>query len=182
MKLPNYEHVVDYLLPDTHRDGRHKAMFFKRFGFTVTEWDRAAWALREHAGEHDATRVEPSPYGQRYLIEGIVHSPDGRAPCIRTIWFIETGEETPRFVTPILSGTTPMMNELDMAVLTTDLPEHSLKAGDLGTVVLVHRQGGYEVEFTTLDGETVAVVSLSPDQVRPVGRREIAHTRLVTTE
>jgi len=75
-----------------------------------------------------------------------------------------------------------MMNELDTVVLTTDLPEHSLEAGDLGTVVLVHRHGGYEVEFMTLDGETVAVVSLSPDHVRPVGRREIAHARLVTTE
>jgi Domain of unknown function (DUF4926) len=75
-----------------------------------------------------------------------------------------------------------MINELDTAVLTTDLPEHSLEAGDLGNVVLVYRHGGYEVEFMTLDGETVAVVSLSPDQVRPVGRREIAHARLVTTE
>ena len=75
-----------------------------------------------------------------------------------------------------------MINELDMVVLTTDLPEHGLKAGDLGTVVLVHRHGGYEVEFMTLDGETVAVVSLSPDQVRPVGRREIVHARLVATE
>jgi Domain of unknown function (DUF4926) len=74
-----------------------------------------------------------------------------------------------------------MINELDTVVLTTDLPEHSLKAGDLGTVVLVHRHGGYEVEFITLDGETVAVVSLSSDHVRPVGRREIAHARLVTT-
>ena len=75
-----------------------------------------------------------------------------------------------------------MITELDTVVLTTDLPEHSLKAGDLGTVVLVHRHGGYEVEFMTLDGEIVAVVSLSPDQVRPVGRREIAHARLVATE
>jgi hypothetical protein len=40
----------------------------------------------------------------------------------------------------------------------------------------------YEVEFMTLDGETVAVVSLAPDQVRPVGRREIAHARVITTE
>jgi hypothetical protein len=75
-----------------------------------------------------------------------------------------------------------MINELDTVVLTTELPAHSLKAGDLGTVVLVHRHGGYEVEFMTLDGETVAVVSLSPDQVRPVGRRGVAHARLVTTE
>jgi hypothetical protein len=33
----------------------------------------------------------------------------------------------------------------------------------------------------TLDGETVAVVSLLPSQVRPIGRREIAHARAVTT-
>ena len=70
--------------------------------------------------------------------------------------------------------------ELDTIVLTTDLAEHGLKAGDLGTVVLVHEHKEYEVEFMTLDGETIAVVSLSPNQVRPVGRREIAHARLVT--
>ncbi|HXH13700.1 MAG TPA: DUF4926 domain-containing protein [Alphaproteobacteria bacterium] len=75
-----------------------------------------------------------------------------------------------------------MIKELDTVVLTTELPEHGLQAGDLGTVVLVHTRGGYEVEFMTLDGETVAVVSLTPDQVRPVGRREIAHARPVTTE
>jgi hypothetical protein len=75
-----------------------------------------------------------------------------------------------------------MINELDTVILTTDLLDHGLKAGDLGTVVLLHKQSGYEVEFMTLDGETVAVVSLSPDQVRPVGRREIAHARLVTSE
>jgi hypothetical protein len=48
-----------------------------------------------------------------------------------------------------------MINELDMVVLNTDLPDHSLEAGDLGTVALVHRHGEYEVEFMTLDGETV---------------------------
>jgi Domain of unknown function (DUF4926) len=74
-----------------------------------------------------------------------------------------------------------MIKELETVVLTADLPQHGLKAGDLGTVVLVHTHGGYEVEFMTLDGETVAVLSLSPDQVRPVGRREIAHARLVTS-
>jgi hypothetical protein len=51
-----------------------------------------------------------------------------------------------------------MIRQLETVVLTTDLPEHALKAGDLATVVLVHRHGGYEVEFMMLDGETVAVV------------------------
>jgi hypothetical protein len=75
-----------------------------------------------------------------------------------------------------------MMQEMDTVVLATDLPDYGLKAGDLGTMVLVHKHSGYEVEFMTLDGETVAVVSLSPNQARPIGRREIAHARLVTTE
>ena len=72
-----------------------------------------------------------------------------------------------------------MIRELDSVILTVDLPEHGLEKGDVGTVVLVHRTGGYEVEFITLSGETLAVVSLSSEQVRPIGRREIAQARAV---
>ena len=32
----------------------------------------------------------------------------------------------------------PMMDELDRFVLTEDLPEKGLRAGDLGTIVMVH--------------------------------------------
>ncbi|HEX4590389.1 MAG TPA: DUF4926 domain-containing protein [Gemmataceae bacterium] len=72
-----------------------------------------------------------------------------------------------------------MIKELDTIVLTEDLPNHGLVRGDLGTVVLVHPAGGYEVEFMTLDGETLAVVTLEPHQVRPVARREFAQARAV---
>ncbi len=73
-----------------------------------------------------------------------------------------------------------MIRELDRVVLTADLPEYRLKEGDLGTVVLVHQGGkGYEVEFVTLDGETVAVVSLFDTQLRPIGHREIAQARVM---
>ena len=72
-----------------------------------------------------------------------------------------------------------MIKELDTVVLTEDLPQHGLKAGDLGTVVLVHDPVGYEVEFMTLDGETLAVESLYPHQVRPVSQREIAQARTI---
>lgn len=71
-----------------------------------------------------------------------------------------------------------MINELDSVILTSDLPEHGLSAGDIGTVMLIHREHkGYEVEFVSLDGETVAVVTLFPNQVRPVKAGEIAHAR-----
>lgn len=60
------------------------------------------------------------------------------------------------------------MKELERVVLTQDLPEHGLERGDIGTIVLVHQDAkGFEVEFMTLDGETVAVTSLYPSQIRP---------------
>ena len=72
------------------------------------------------------------------------------------------------------------MNELDLVVLKTDLPEHGLKAGDVGTVTMVHRAGeGFEVEFMTLSGETVAVVTVAANAVRPIEQGEIAHARSV---
>jgi len=70
-----------------------------------------------------------------------------------------------------------MLGETDIAVLAVDLPEFGLKTGDVGAVVMVHGGDGYEVEFMTLDGETVAVASLTCEQVRPIGRGEIAHAR-----
>jgi hypothetical protein len=73
-----------------------------------------------------------------------------------------------------------MIQELDSVVLTVDLPDHRLKRADIGTVVMVHNGGaGYEVEFITLDGRTLAVTSLLPSQVRPIAGGEIAHARSV---
>ena len=71
-----------------------------------------------------------------------------------------------------------MMQELDDIILTMALPQFGLAPGDIGTIVLVHQDGaGYEVEFTTLQGETVAVVTLLADQVRATHTGEIPHAR-----
>jgi hypothetical protein len=72
-----------------------------------------------------------------------------------------------------------MIKELDPVVLTESLPDEGLEAGDVGWVVLVHRDGGFEVEFMTLSGETVSVVTVSAGAVRPVRPKEIAHARMV---
>ncbi len=73
-----------------------------------------------------------------------------------------------------------MITELDQVVLTTDLPEYNLKAGDIGTVVLVHQAGlGYEVEFMTLTGRPIVIISLFNSQVRVIGDREIAQARVL---
>ena len=71
-----------------------------------------------------------------------------------------------------------MIKELDDVILACDLPERGLNAGDIGTVVLVHRNAaGYEVEFTALNGDSITIVTLMANQVRPVQAGAIAHVR-----
>jgi hypothetical protein len=71
-----------------------------------------------------------------------------------------------------------MIKERDTIVLTEDLPEEGLAAGDVDTVVHIHNQGeGYELEFVTLAGQTIAVASLLARQVRPVSKQDICHVR-----
>jgi len=73
-----------------------------------------------------------------------------------------------------------VIKEFDRVVLAKDLPDDHLVAGDIGTVVMVHGGGaGYEVEFMTLTGETLAVVTVEADTVRSIAPREIAHVREV---
>lgn len=73
-----------------------------------------------------------------------------------------------------------MIKELDTVALEKDLAEHGLAKGDLGTVVHVYEDHrAYEVEFMTLTGETLGVVTLEAGAIRPIHDREIAHARAV---
>jgi uncharacterized protein DUF6883 len=106
MKLPNHEHVlvprekvIDYLLSTTHRDGRHKAVFFSGFGFTADNWQELADALIQHANDHEVAKEEGSPFGTRYVVDGTMTMADGRDTWVRTVWFIDTGTDMARFVT-----------------------------------------------------------------------------------
>ena len=70
------------------------------------------------------------------------------------------------------------IKEHDCVVLTKNLPDENLEAGDIGTIVHVHKNGAaYEVEFMTLTGETVDIVTLEASHVRPINRHDLAHTR-----
>ncbi|MBI5194446.1 MAG: hypothetical protein HZA08_13555 [Nitrospirae bacterium] len=109
MKLPNYENAVvpqpkitEYLLSFKHRNGRGKAQFFTRFGFSIDCWEAFAKALLEHAYNYDVTKVVKSLFGTRYVIEGLLNTPDKRNPAICLVWFIENDESIPRLVTAYL--------------------------------------------------------------------------------
>jgi hypothetical protein len=56
-------------------------------------------------------------------------------------------------------------------ILTRDVTEHGLRAGDVGTVVECHAvlgasEEGYSVEFFDMTGNTVAVVTLPESALR----------------
>jgi len=71
-----------------------------------------------------------------------------------------------------------MIKEHDCVVLTQALPGDGLQTGDIGTVVHIHQGGaGFTVEFMTLAGQTVAISTLLPTQIRPIAKRDIAHVR-----
>jgi hypothetical protein len=71
-----------------------------------------------------------------------------------------------------------MIREHDRVVLTAALRDEGLEPGDIGAVVHVYPgQEAYEIEFVTLTGKTAAVVTVSAEQVRPVGSSEIPHAR-----
>ena len=58
--------------------------------------------------------------------------------------------------------------ELDTVVLTRDIPEAGLRAGDLGAVVQVCDGATLEVEFVTAAGRTQALRTLAAADVRAV--------------
>lgn len=75
-----------------------------------------------------------------------------------------------------------MIREHDCVVLTEDLPNAPIKAGDVGTVVHVHGAGkAFEVEVTTLTGTTVAVATVLHTQLRAITSRDISHVRELRT-
>jgi hypothetical protein len=87
------------LLSRTHQEGRGKANFFLGLGFSVEHWQELAMALKRHAADNEVSRVEISPFGTRYVIEGIFYTSSNRTVAIRSVWFVGSEEEVPRFVT-----------------------------------------------------------------------------------
>lgn len=68
---------------------------------------------------------------------------------------------------------------LDTVVLDRNLPQHGLRAGDLGAIVEVYEPDELEVEFVTASGKTQALVTLNVEDVRPVQESDLVTVRSV---
>ncbi len=75
------------------------------------------------------------------------------------------------------------MSEFDLVVLTEDLANSRLRAGDVGTILTVYGEDkAFEVEFATLTGESVAVETLLPHQIREIRSSEMMAVRDMTLQ
>ena len=68
-------------------------------------------------------------------------------------------------------------DKLECVMLAHDIPEHNLRAGDLGTVVEVYPEGGVEVEFVRGAGLIQALLTLSKQEVRKIDSYDLLATR-----
>ena len=92
--------ILEYLLNPDHPVGGSKAKFFVARGFTSAEWAEFRSSLISHAQTNAPTRRVRTEWGLRYTVECNCSTPDGRNPCIRTVWEIGA-DERPRLLTAI---------------------------------------------------------------------------------
>jgi hypothetical protein len=105
-KLPNAEvayidvsKLTDYLMSTDHPRGKDKARFFTQFGFTLRNLDILTQSLKKHAANRSVAQIKNSEFGVKYVLECECETPDNRNPCIASVWIVEEGSSSPRFVT-----------------------------------------------------------------------------------
>jgi hypothetical protein len=106
MKLPNADlAIIDsakmqgYLLSSLHPVGRFKAAFFASLGYGADRWERLRDDIAAIAHNGDTLAGSPSPFGQKYEVDGILVGPNGRSAQVRTVWIVLANEQAPRFIT-----------------------------------------------------------------------------------
>ncbi len=91
--------VRDYLLNAGHPQNGGKCKFFELCGFTRSQFGVLQEALRSHPVVNAIVKTATSQHGTKYVVECNIQSPNGRNPCVTTVWIIDTNGANPRFVT-----------------------------------------------------------------------------------
>jgi hypothetical protein len=104
MKLPNAAQatmdprkITHYLLVPDHPDNGGKAKFFTDRGFNQNNVADFQAALLAHPVNNEVHKTMKSAVGTKYIVHCNLKTPDGKDPCIRTIW-IDDGGGPPRLV------------------------------------------------------------------------------------
>ena len=100
---PNWRHtyvpeekLTEYLLSESHPDGKSKAKFFLRHGYTQ---ETLKHALIQAAKTGSVVEEEHTLHGTKFAIVSKLSTPAGTSITVRSVWIVEAGETTPRLVT-----------------------------------------------------------------------------------
>jgi hypothetical protein len=87
-----------YLLDPAHSlEAAGKSKFFTSLGFS--DWAALKKALLEHPQVNQAGPPINTGYGDKYVVSCSLTTPDGRNPCIVSVWIIEPPDPNPRLIT-----------------------------------------------------------------------------------
>lgn len=105
-KLPNAdkaviktEKLLKYLLSAEHTNGKFKAAFFNKFGYTTSNWETFEKDIRKLIQTQDVFESKETEFGEKYIIKGLIKSPSGETIQVLTVWFILKGKDIPQLVT-----------------------------------------------------------------------------------
>ncbi|MCP3733279.1 hypothetical protein M9979_00060 [Sphingomonas sp. RP10(2022)] len=99
MRIVGLAKIEAYLLSRDHPTGRAKAAFFERFGFSPSDPLAFAMALDRHGAMRPVVRTLTNEYGTKHEVRCSLLTPDGRNPCIVTVWLQPRGEAGFRLIT-----------------------------------------------------------------------------------
>ncbi len=91
--------ITQYLLDPTHKKGGPKSVFFRAFGFSADDVATITASLTAHPDLHPIETTSVDQWGTTLTVLCNVQTPDGRNPCIRTVWQVRNGETDAQFVT-----------------------------------------------------------------------------------
>jgi hypothetical protein len=91
--------VLGYLLAADHPVGGAKSVFFRALGYERATWTRLRDDLRAVGQQGEIVTEQPSRFGQKTVIDGVVRTPIGRVVRLRTVWISDSEGRPPRLVT-----------------------------------------------------------------------------------
>ncbi|HVH78069.1 MAG TPA: hypothetical protein VM782_01655 [Stellaceae bacterium] len=92
--------VSDYLLNPNHSpQAAGKEKFFTAHGFSRAAVDQLKRALLDHARRNQISGALTTAFGEKYEVSCQLTTPDGRNPCVISVWIVEPPDLNPRFVT-----------------------------------------------------------------------------------
>lgn len=106
MQIPNArsayvppDKVSEYLLSNTHPVGKTKRALLELLGYGPDDPGRLAADLLRLVQDNPVEAMIRTPYGTKWIVSGFLRGPAGLGASMRTVWLIEEGTTTPRFIT-----------------------------------------------------------------------------------